>query len=52
MYSGIMMVEQSVNEGADVAGRGYGLDQGTVQLEGSPAELRDDEEISRLYLGG
>jgi len=52
MDTAIMMVEQNVNKGLDVSDRGYVLDQGTVQLEGSPAELRDDEEISRLYLGG
>lgn len=48
----ILMVEQNATEGLAVSDRGYVLDQGTVRFEGPADSLLDDDEVSRLYLGG
>ena len=48
----VLMVEQNAREGLGVSDRGYVLDQGTVRFEGAADGLLDDEEVSRLYLGG
>ena len=52
MDTAILMVEQNVTKGLEVADRGYVLDQGTVRFEGTAEELLGDDEVSRLYLGG
>jgi len=48
----ILMVEQNATKGLDISDRGYVLDQGTVRFEGSADGLLDNEEVSKLYLGG
>jgi len=48
----ILMVEQNATKGLSISDRGYVLDQGTVRFEGAADELLDDEEVSKLYLGG
>ncbi|MFB6126904.1 MAG: ABC transporter ATP-binding protein [Halolamina sp.] len=48
----ILMVEQNATEGLGISDRGYVLDQGTVRFEGPAETLLDDDEVSRLYLGG
>lgn len=48
----ILMVEQNAKKGLNVADRGYVLDQGTVQFEGSADELLQNNEVAELYLGG
>ncbi len=52
MDTAILMVEQNVTKGLDIADRGYVLDQGTVRFEGTGEELLADDEVSELYLGG
>jgi len=52
MDTAILMVEQNVTKGLEVADRGYVLDQGTVRFEGTPEELLGNDKVSRLYLGG
>lgn len=52
MDTAILMVEQNVTKGLEIADRGYVLDQGTVRFEGTSEELLGDDEVSRLYLGG
>jgi len=47
----ILLVEQNANKALKVADRGYVLETGRITLEGSSAELRDDEEVVRAYLG-
>jgi len=48
----ILMVEQNATKGLGISDRGYVLDQGTVRFEGSADGLLDDDEVSKLYLGG
>jgi len=48
----ILMVEQNAKEGLGISDRGYVLDQGTVRFEGDADTLLDNEEVSKLYLGG
>ncbi|MFB6139635.1 MAG: ABC transporter ATP-binding protein [Halosimplex sp.] len=48
----ILMVEQNATKGLNVSDRGYVLDQGTVRFEGTADSLLDDDEVSKLYLGG
>jgi branched-chain amino acid transport system ATP-binding protein len=48
----ILMVEQNATKGLGISDRGYVLDQGTVRFQGDAADLLDNEEVSKLYLGG
>nr|WP_246286432.1 ABC transporter ATP-binding protein [Natronomonas gomsonensis] len=48
----ILMVEQNATKGLNISDRGYVLDQGTVAYEGTADGLLDNEEVSKLYLGG
>jgi branched-chain amino acid transport system ATP-binding protein len=52
MDTAILMVEQNAKEGLGISDRGYVLDQGTVKFEGEADSLLDNEEVSKLYLGG
>jgi branched-chain amino acid transport system ATP-binding protein len=47
----ILLVEQNVIQSLDLARRAYILDNGRFVLEGSAAELRNDPELKRAYLG-
>jgi branched-chain amino acid transport system ATP-binding protein len=47
----ILLVEQNANYALDVAKRGYVLETGRVVLANASAELRDDPEVQRAYLG-
>jgi branched-chain amino acid transport system ATP-binding protein len=47
----ILLVEQNANYALDVSKRGYVLETGRVVLKGASAELRDDPEVQRAYLG-
>jgi branched-chain amino acid transport system ATP-binding protein len=47
----ILLVEQNANYALDVATRGYVLETGRVALANRSAELRDDPEVQRAYLG-
>jgi len=48
----ILMVEQNATKGLNISDRGYVLDQGTVRFEGPADGLLEDDEVSKLYLGG
>jgi branched-chain amino acid transport system ATP-binding protein len=47
----ILLVEQNANYALDVSSRGYVLETGRVVLSGDSAQLRDDPEVQRAYLG-
>ncbi len=47
----ILLVEQSANMAFSVANRGYVLETGTIVLEGSARELRENPEVKAAYLG-
>ena len=48
----IVVVEQNARKGLQFADVGYVLVSGSVARVGSGAELLQDPEIGRLYLGG
>jgi len=48
----ILMVEQNATQGLGISDRGYVLDQGTVRFGGAADSLLDNDEVSKLYLGG
>ena len=48
----ILLAEQHVPLALELADRAIILGLGRVALSGAPAELRDSEEIKRIYLGG
>lgn len=48
----VLMVEQNANMALSIADRGYVLKQGHVSVSGTAAELLDNEEVRRAYLGG
>jgi branched-chain amino acid transport system ATP-binding protein len=47
----LLLVEQNVVQSLDVAGRAYVLDNGAVVLQGSAADVRNDPNLKRAYLG-
>jgi branched-chain amino acid transport system ATP-binding protein len=47
----ILLVEQNANYALDISRRGYVLETGRVALANSSAELRDNPEVQRAYLG-
>jgi len=47
----ILLVEQNANYALEIADRGYVLETGRVALSAPSADLRDDPEVQRAYLG-
>jgi branched-chain amino acid transport system ATP-binding protein len=47
----ILVVEQNANVSLAIADRGYVLSTGRMVLEGKAADLRDDEDLRKAYLG-
>jgi len=47
----VLLVEQNVAVALDLADRAFLLDQGGIVFEGTPEELRDDEETMDRHLG-
>ncbi len=47
----ILLVEQNVVQSLEIAARAYILENGCFALSGSAAEVRDDPELRRAYLG-
>jgi len=47
----VLLIEQNVKKGLDVAEWAFVLDLGTCRFEGSSAEILDDPRIRDLYLG-
>jgi branched-chain amino acid transport system ATP-binding protein len=48
----ILLVEQNARLALDFAHRGYVLDTGRIVAQGSCAELRDNPDVKKAYLGG
>jgi branched-chain amino acid transport system ATP-binding protein len=47
----IMLVEQNVAQSLDIANRAYVLENGTIALSGPAAQVREDPQLKRAYLG-
>jgi branched-chain amino acid transport system ATP-binding protein len=47
----MLIVEQNANVSLAIGDRGYVLSTGRVVLEGSAAELLENEELRKAYLG-
>jgi len=47
----ILLVEQNALMALEIAHRGYVLESGRIVLQGTAAELRNDEAVQRSYLG-
>jgi branched-chain amino acid transport system ATP-binding protein len=47
----ILLVEQNANYALDVSKRGYVLETGTVVLANESAQLRNDPDVQKAYLG-
>jgi branched-chain amino acid transport system ATP-binding protein len=47
----ILLVEQNVVQSLEVAARAYILDNGMFVLQGSVADIRDNPDLKRAYLG-
>lgn len=48
----ILLIEQNASLALHLAHRGYVLDTGEIAAEGTSAELREDPEVKKAYLGG
>jgi branched-chain amino acid transport system ATP-binding protein len=47
----ILLVEQNARAALKIADRGYVLETGRIILDGTAADLREDPEVQRAYLG-
>lgn len=47
----VMLVEQNVQNALRMADRGYVLEQGRIAMEGRAADLLENEELKKSYLG-
>ena len=47
----ILLVEQNARMALDLCHRGYVMENGKVVLDGTPAELEQDDDIKEFYLG-
>jgi branched-chain amino acid transport system ATP-binding protein len=47
----VLLVEQDVHSALQVADRAYVMETGRIVREGPAAELADDPEVKRAYLG-
>jgi branched-chain amino acid transport system ATP-binding protein len=47
----ILLVEQNANYALGISQRGYVLETGQVAMTGASADLREDPEVQRAYLG-
>jgi branched-chain amino acid transport system ATP-binding protein len=48
---GVLVVEQNIREATRVADRIFILVGGSNRFEGRPADISDDQELMRMYLG-
>ena len=48
----ILLVEQNARAALQVASHGYVMEQGKIVLDGTAAELADNEDVKEFYLGG
>jgi branched-chain amino acid transport system ATP-binding protein len=49
---GILLVEQNARKALQIADRAYCLETGQIVLSGTGEELRNDERVNDVYLGG
>jgi len=47
----VLLVEQNARAALKMAGRGYVLETGHMILEGTAAELLNNKDVQRAYLG-
>jgi len=47
-----LLVEQNALAALRVADYAYVLESGSIKLKGPAAELADDEQVAKAYLGG
>ena len=47
----VLLIEQNANMALKVADKGYVLETGSITMEGTGAELLENEEIKEAYLG-
>jgi len=47
----LLLVEQNVVQSLEVASRAYVLDNGAIVLQGSAAQVHDNPDLKRAYLG-
>ena len=47
----VLLVEQNANYALEISSRGYVLETGAIVLSGDSANLRDNPEVQRAYLG-
>ncbi len=47
----LLLIEQNARAALKLADRGYVLETGRIIMDGAAAELRDDPEVQRAYLG-
>ncbi|HEX6093165.1 MAG TPA: LPS export ABC transporter ATP-binding protein [Dongiaceae bacterium] len=48
---GVLITDHNVRETLDIVDRAYILNEGQVLKEGHPAEIVEDEDVRRVYLG-
>ncbi|TAM93256.1 MAG: ABC transporter ATP-binding protein [Jatrophihabitans sp.] len=48
----VLLVEQNASKALGIATRGYVLETGSVVLQGTGAELLNDDRVRAIYLGG
>jgi branched-chain amino acid transport system ATP-binding protein len=47
----MLIVEQNIHRGLQLADRAYVLAHGEVRLSGTPGEIRESAELRALYVG-
>ena len=47
----MLIVEQNASLALGIAQRGYVLETGTIVVSGTAAELADNDDVQRAYLG-
>lgn len=47
----ILLVEQNVLQSLEIATRAFVMENGEIRLSGKPAEMMNDPELQRSYLG-
>jgi branched-chain amino acid transport system ATP-binding protein len=47
----ILLVEQNVVQSLEIASRAFILENGIFAMHGAAADMRDDPELRRVYLG-